>query len=88
MVKILYKPLGMIVSVIGGLLATRVFNAIWKGISHQEEPPSSTDAGRGWSEVLLAATLQGAVFGLVKALTDRSGAIGFRRATGAWPGDE
>jgi hypothetical protein len=86
--KLAYKPLGMVISVLGGLLATRVFNVVWKAVGHDEEAPSSTDASRSWSDVLVAAALQGAIFGLVKAATDRGGATGFERATGAWPGDE
>lgn len=31
--------------------------------------------------------MRGAVFGAVKAVTDRAGANGFARATGVWPGD-
>ena len=85
--KLAYKPLGMVASVLGGLLATRLFNLAWRAVGH-DEAPASTDAGRSWSDVLVAATLQGAIFGLVKAATDRGGAIGFRKATGAWPGDE
>ena len=39
-------------------------------------------------EVLLAAALQGAIFGLVKAAVDRGAAEGTRKVTGAWPGEE
>jgi hypothetical protein len=88
MSKVLYKPLGMVVSVLGGLLATRLFNALWKGLGHDEGAPSSTEANRSWSDILVAATLQGAIFGLIKAALDRGGAIGFKRATGSWPGEE
>lgn len=88
MAKVLYKPLGMVISVLGGLLATRLFNAVWKALGHEEGAPKSTQADRSWSDILVAATLQGAIFGLIKALTDRGGAIGFKRATGSWPGDE
>ncbi|SNR82863.1 Protein of unknown function [Actinomadura mexicana] len=36
----------------------------------------------------MAAAIQGAVFGLVKAATQRAGAHGVRKATGHWPGDD
>jgi hypothetical protein len=36
---------------------------------------------------LAAAALQGALFGLVKAAIDRSGARTFEKITGSWPGD-
>ena len=41
----------------------------------------------GLGQILLAATLQGAIFAVVKALVDRGGAKGFQRLTGSWPGD-
>ena len=46
----------------------------------------ATDERRGWGEIIAAATVQGAVFGGVKAAIDRAGATGFSKATGAWPG--
>jgi hypothetical protein len=88
MLKLLYKPLGMLVSVLGGVLASRLFAKAWKVLGHQNAAPSSTDARRGWGEILMAAGLQGAIFGLVKAAVDRGAATGFKRATGAWPGPE
>jgi Protein of unknown function (DUF4235) len=54
-------------------------------VAHEEEAPKATDRQRSWKEVLAAAALQGAVFGLIKATVDRAGAKGFERATGAWP---
>ncbi len=36
---------------------------------------------------VLAAALQGAVFAATRTAIDRAGANGFRRLTGAWPGD-
>jgi hypothetical protein len=38
--------------------------------------------------MLLAATMQGAIFAVVKAAVDRSAAEGTRKLTGVWPGDE
>jgi hypothetical protein len=87
MTKLLYKPLGMVISVLGGMAASAVFKSLGKRVAHEEEAPQATEKGRSWKEVLVAAALQGAMFGLVKAATDRGGAIGFRRATGSWPGD-
>jgi hypothetical protein len=42
----------------------------------------------GAGEVLVADTLQGAAFALVKAAVDRGAAEGTRKLTGVWPGDE
>ncbi|GAA4833877.1 DUF4235 domain-containing protein [Kitasatospora terrestris] len=85
MVKILYKPLGLLFGVLGGAVAGAVFKRLWALLGHQDEAPKATDQDRTWGEVLLAAALQGAVFALVKAAIDRGGAAGTRRLTGTWP---
>ncbi|TQM31483.1 DUF4235 domain-containing protein [Nocardia bhagyanarayanae] len=81
----LYKPLGMIVGVLGGVAANAVFTQVWRRVSGEEEAPSATAREYGWREVLVAAALQGAIFGLVKAAVDRAGATGYQRLTGTWP---
>jgi hypothetical protein len=68
-----------------GLVAGVLFKQIWRIASGDDHAPSATDRERGWSEILLAATLQGAIFGLVKAAVDRGGAVAVSRATGYWP---
>jgi hypothetical protein len=88
MAKLLYKPLSLAISVIGGVVASALFKRAWRVVGHEDEGPSATERKRGWAEILLAAALQGAIFGLVKAVMDRGGALGFRKATGTWPGDE
>lgn len=87
MIKLLYKPFGLIVSVLGGLLASAIFSRVWRAIAHEETSPDATDRDRSWPEILTSATLHGALFGGVKALLDRAGATGFAAATGEWPGD-
>lgn len=88
MARVLYKPLGLIVSVLGGLVAGAIFKRIWAAAAHEKDAPKATDARKGWGEVLAAATVQGAIFGGVKAAVDRAGATGFAKLTGAWPGQK
>ena len=72
-------------SVLGGIFAGAIFKKVWKITAGEDDVPKATDARRGWREVLLAATLQGAIF----AAVDRPGAAeGTRQLTGVWPGDE
>ncbi|GGP71723.1 DUF4235 domain-containing protein [Saccharothrix coeruleofusca] len=85
--KLLYRPIGMLFSVLGGLAASAVFRQVWKLITGDKVAPTATQRDRGWGEVLLAATVQGAIFGLVKAAIDRGGATGYDKLTGEWPGD-
>ena len=87
MMAALYRPLGLVVSVLGGVIAGSIFKQIWKLVAHEQEPPKATRSEYGWREILPAAAAQGAVFGLVKAVVDRGGARGFQKLTGVWPGD-
>ncbi|MCX5386653.1 DUF4235 domain-containing protein [Streptomyces sp. NBC_00083] len=82
--KIVYKPFGLGLGIAGGMLAGVVFKQAWKRLSH-DDAPDATDEDRTWSEVLLAATLQGAIYAVVKATVDRAGATATRRLTGTWP---
>jgi Protein of unknown function (DUF4235) len=87
MIKLLYKSAGMLVSVLGGVVAGAIFKRVWKVAAREDDAPKATDAQRGWREILLAA-LQGAIFAVVEAVIDRGAAAGTRRLTGVWPGDE
>ena len=86
MARFLYKPFGLIVGILGGIVARAIFKRVWAAVADEEEAPEATDELRGWGEVLAAAAAEGAVFGSVKAAIDRAGATGFAHLTGAWPG--
>ncbi len=86
MIKFVYKPVSVLVSVFGGMLAGMIFKQIWKLAAREEDAPKATDAERGWLEVLAAAALQGAIYSVVKAAVDRGAAHGTKRLTGFWPG--
>ena len=88
MIKVLYKPVSIVISVLGGILAGAIFKRVWKIAAGEDEAPKATDAGRGWREILTAAALQGAIFALVKAAVDRGAAEGMRKLTGVWPGQD
>ncbi|MQY09054.1 DUF4235 domain-containing protein [Actinomadura macrotermitis] len=86
--KLLFKPLSMLFSVLGGLAAGVVFKQIWKRAAGQDDAPDADDQNYTWKQVLIAAAVQGAIFGLVKAAVQRAGAQGVRKTTGRWPGDD
>jgi hypothetical protein len=83
--KLLYKPFGQLIGVIGGLLAGALFKRLWRGLRHEDEAPTATTANRSWTEVLVAAALEGAVYALVKAALERFGATTYAGITGVWP---
>lgn len=84
--KLLYKPFGLVIGVVGGLAAGALFKRIWRLVSQEDEAPEATRAGRSWTEILGAAVLEGAIYAFVKAGLQRAGAAGFEKATGTWPG--
>jgi hypothetical protein len=83
--KIAYRPVGLLLGIGAGAVAGFVFKEVWKLASGDDDAPNATDEDRGWSEILAAAALQGAIFALVKAVVDRGGAAGVRKLTGQWP---
>lgn len=86
--KILYRPVGIVSSIAGGLIASLVFKQIWKRVSAGEDadPPGALQSEYSFKEIMIAAVLQGAIYAAVKAVIQRQGAKGFQRVTGEWPG--
>ncbi len=88
--KILYRPIGMVGSVVAGAVAGAVFKQVWKLVtpkSTSDDAPKALESEFGLKEVLAASAIQGAIFAVVKALVDRGGARGFQRVFGEWPGN-
>ncbi|MGH4026324.1 MAG: DUF4235 domain-containing protein [Pseudonocardiaceae bacterium] len=83
--KVAYKLLSLVSGVVGGALAGALFNRVWRAVTDEDEAPEPTALDHRTREVLVAAVLHGAVFGLVKAATDRMAAKGYRRITGNDP---
>jgi hypothetical protein len=86
--RILYRPVGLTSSILGGLLAGIIFKQVWRRATpgDRSDPPTALESEYGLKEVLIAATVQGAIYALVKTLIDRGGARAFQRWTGEWPG--
>ncbi len=83
--KIAYKPVGVLLGISAGVIAGAIFKQVWRMASGDDDAPNATDEDRGWGEIIAAAALQGAIFAVVRALVDRSGATGVRKLTGEWP---
>jgi hypothetical protein len=86
--KLIYKALSLLASVVASLLAGVILRRLWKLKPGSDEAPEATDERRGWGEILVAATIQGAIFALIKAVFDRAAAQGMREVTGDWPVEE
>jgi Protein of unknown function (DUF4235) len=83
---ILYRPIGIVMGILAGLLGKKLFNFIW-GQVDEEHPPKPNTQEAAWVKVLAAAALQGVIFKTVRAAVDRQTAKAFYSVTGAWPGE-
>jgi len=86
--KILYRPVGLVSSLVAGAIAGRVFDSMWRRASPGEksDPPGPLETEYPLTQILVAAAVQGAVFSVVRTVVSRGGARVFERATGEWPG--
>ena len=80
--KSLYKPLSLVSSVVGGLLAGKIFTEVWQRINpSDQEPPEPEDLNRSTRDAFVAAALQGLIVGFVRAALARGQAKGFQALT-------
>lgn len=85
--KLLYKPFGIVFSLLAGFAAKKLFEVAW-GLFDKEEPPKPTTKQASWPKVLGAAAVQGVTFKVTRAAVGRAGAKSFEHLTGSWPGDQ
>jgi hypothetical protein len=86
MMKLLYKPFAIVAGLVASRAAGAIFKRLWAFLAKETEMPQAMEQSRGWTEVVAAAILKGAVFGGVKAFVDRAFASEYFRRTGVWPG--
>jgi hypothetical protein len=86
-VTLIYKPIGIGLGIMAGVVGRLIFGRIW-GLIDDEEPPEPTTRRVTWGKLLLAAAIQGMIFRTVRVAVDRVGAIGWSSLTGSWPGEE
>lgn len=84
---LIYKPIGLILGILGGIAGRQVFNQIWQRLDH-EEPPEATTRDESLKRVFTAVVLQGMIFAVVKAVIQRGGARAWKHFLGVWPGEK
>jgi hypothetical protein len=86
-VKIVFIPISIVGGLITGAISRKVFDQIW-GLFDEEEPPDSKDRDIDWTKLVIAAAIQGAIFRLMKEVSDHYTRRAFYRTTGKWPGEK
>lgn len=82
--KILYKPFGLIASVIAARLGRGIFKSLWAKVD-SADPPDPTTPTASLGKVVGAAALEAATMAGVGAAADRAAARTFAYLTGVWP---
>lgn len=85
--KILFAPLGIIAGLLAGIAAQKLFERLW-AVVDDEEPPAPDQRQVAIPKLVIALLVEGAIFRLVKGITDRGLRSGVNRVTGRWPGEE
>ena len=80
-------PLSIALGLIAGLVGRKIFEQIW-GLIDEQEPPDAKHREVDYVKLILALLIEGAIFRIVKGLTDHGARRGFARVTGSWPGEE
>jgi len=85
--KIIFTPVSLISGLLAGLIASKLFEFIWARFAN-EEAPEPDQREITWPALILAMTVEGAIFRVVRGLVDRGTRVAFVRATGSWPGEQ
>lgn len=83
----IYRPIGLILGLLAGQVAKKIFNFVWTKID-DEDPPDATIKQTNWPKLLIAAAIQGVILRTVRVIVDRNAAQGWEYLTGVWPGQE
>ena len=85
--KFLFAPVGIAAGLIAGLAGKKAFERLWAAID-DEDPPEPDQRGAPIVKLVAALAIEGAIFRVVKGLTDQGARRGFASFTGRWPGEE
>jgi len=85
--KLVFTPISIALSLVAGQLSKKVFDAVW-GLIDDEEAPRPKHRDVPLAKTAFALVIEGAIFRLVRGLTDHGARQAFAGVTGTWPGEE
>ncbi len=85
--KFIFTPFSLILGLVAGMIGKKIFEKAW-GVIDNEEPPKPEHREFSWPKLISALLVEGAIFKLVKGLTDHGARTSFFKLTGSWPGEE
>lgn len=85
--RFLFAPVGIAAGLVAGIAAKKGFERLW-ALVDDEEPPQPENREASTVKLIAALAVEGAIFRVVKGVTDHQARVAFARATGRWPGDD
>jgi len=85
--SLLFRPIGIVLGIIAGMGARKLFDAVWGRIS-DEEAPNPEHREIDWRKFVAAMLVEGAIFRLIRGFVDHHSRRVFAGLTGTWPGQE
>ena len=85
--KFLFAPVGIGAGLVAGMLGKKAFEKLWAVID-EEEPPEPDQRYAPTVKLVAALAIEGAIFRVVKGMTDYGARKAFAGATGTWPGED
>ncbi len=85
--KVIFTPVFLIAGVVAAMISKKVFERVWAMID-EEDPPQPDQREVNWPKLIGALVIEGAVFRLIKGLTDHGARVMVQRYARAWPGEE
>lgn len=85
--KFAFVPFSIALALVAGQLSKKLFDAIW-ALFDDEEAPQPKHREVPLIKTATALVVEGAVFRLVRGLTDHGARRAFAGVTGSWPGEE
>lgn len=85
--KAIFTPISIGIGLAAGIVARKVFDALW-GVIDDEEAPNPKHREIHYGKLVAALLLEGAIVRVIRGFVDHGLRHGFARATGSWPGEE
>jgi hypothetical protein len=85
--KLAFTPLSIGLALLAGQVSKKLFDLVW-GVVDDEEAPRPKHRDVPLLKTAVALVVEGAIFRLVRGLTDHGARRAFAGVTGSWPGEE
>lgn len=88
MEKAAWKALGLIATILSGIVARKALIALWRALTRGQDPPANpASRATTWGEAVGFAAASGLLVGVARLLAARGAAAGWEKVLGTLPPD-